>query len=69
MVGLFDTAIISPGNGWYTSTSGSWSGNTGWNMPGCDLKFSIIMRVKINYLLPIPNSLLISFRSILGLIA
>ena len=41
IVGLFDTAMISPGNGLYTSTSGNSSGNTGWSMPGWGLKFSI----------------------------
>ena len=41
IVGLFDTAMISPGSGLYTSTSGSSSGNTGWSIPDWGLKFSI----------------------------
>ena len=49
IVGLFDTAIISPGSGLYTSTSGNSSGNTGWSIPGWDLKFSISDSILIDW--------------------
>lgn len=49
IVGLFDTAMISPGSGLYTSTSGNSSGNTGWSIPGWGLKFSISDSVLIDW--------------------